>query len=66
MPVRLPGGAGSIVAAEPGALVVEFQVAARVPNPASSIEKAYGVVATGRFGHTLHRLVADARRAGGG
>jgi uncharacterized protein (DUF1697 family) len=62
-PVALPRGAGTLLGVHEGLVFVDFSVGARVPNPAQEIERAYGCVATGRFGHTLHRIVAAAASA---
>lgn len=62
LPYVLPKSAGTIVGATERDLFVEMKVGDRVPNPASVVEKDLGAVVTGRFGHTLHKIVAAANR----
>jgi uncharacterized protein (DUF1697 family) len=64
LPYELPKAAGTIVGTTERDLFVEMHVGDRVPNPASVVEKDLGAVVTGRFGHTLHKIVAAARTEG--
>lgn len=60
IPWELPKSAGTVLGARPRELFVQMTVGARVPNPAAAVEKELGAVVTGRFGHTLHKIVAAA------
>jgi uncharacterized protein (DUF1697 family) len=61
VPYELPKAAGTIVGTTERDLFVQMHVADRVPNPASIVERELGAVVTGRFGHTLHKIVAAAQ-----
>jgi uncharacterized protein (DUF1697 family) len=61
VPCELPKVAGTIVGTTERDLFVQMRVGERVPNPAAIVEKELGVVVTGRFGHTLHKIVAAAQ-----
>lgn len=64
LPWDLPRQSGTVIGATRRELFVEMDVGARVPNPAAVIEKELGAVLTGRFGHTVHKIVAAAGARG--
>lgn len=63
LPIESPKGDITIVDATNSEIFVVMRIiGGRVPNPATSLKKEYGVETTARFAHTLEKIVAAAKK----